>query len=48
MLFLKGRSAVAEVEAAQAVIARAGFHAEVMEAPTLEGLAPTTVVRLSR
>ena len=48
MLFLKGRSAVAEVEAARSVIARAGLHVDVMEAPTLEGLAPTTVVRLSR
>ncbi len=46
MLFLKGRSAEAEVGAAGVAIRRAGLQAEVLEALTLDGLEPTRVVRL--
>ena len=48
MVFLKGRSAEQELDAAKYVLRKQGFAAEVMEAPTLEGLEPTRVVRLAR
>lgn len=48
MAFLKGRSAADEVDAAKYVLRKAGLWAEVLVAPTLEGLEPTTVVRLGR
>ncbi len=48
MLLLKGRAAQAEVGAAENVLKREGFYAEVIEAMTLSGLEPARVVRLSR
>ncbi len=46
MVLLKGRSAADEVEAAKYALRKAGLVAEVHEAPTLEGIEPTRVVRL--
>jgi 16S rRNA (guanine527-N7)-methyltransferase len=46
MVLLKGRSAADEVEAAKYALRKAGLTAEVHEAPTLDGIEPTRVVRL--
>lgn len=46
MVFLKGRSARAEIEKASPVLRRKKLAAEVIEAPTVDGLEPTTVVRI--
>lgn len=48
MAFLKGRAAAEEVERAKYVLRRAKLTAEVLSAPTLAGLEPTTVVRITR
>jgi 16S rRNA (guanine527-N7)-methyltransferase len=48
MLFLKGRSAQEEVDAASGVLRQAGMSAEVREAHTIEGIDPTYVVRIGR
>jgi 16S rRNA (guanine527-N7)-methyltransferase len=48
MIFLKGRSARAEVDSATAVLRKAGLTAEIHEAGTIEGLESTHVVRLRR
>lgn len=47
MCLLKGRGAHDEVAAARHSLRRLGLAAEVLEAPTLPGLEPTRVVRLS-
>lgn len=46
MVLLKGRSARDEVASAAGALRRLKLTAEVLEAPTLPGLEPTTVVRL--
>lgn len=48
MVFLKGRSASDELERAKYVLRKHGLSGEVLSAATLEGLEPTTVVRLTR
>lgn len=48
MALLKGRSAADEVERAKYALRKARLTAEVISAPTLPGLEPTTVVRLAR
>lgn len=48
MALLKGRSAGDEIDRAKYVLRKARLVAEVIEAPTLPGLEPTTVVRISR
>lgn len=48
MVFLKGRSANDELERAKFSLRKAGLIGEVMSAPTLPGLEPTTVVRLRK
>lgn len=48
MLFLKGHSAEEEISTARMVLTRMGLLAEVIEAPTIEGVTPTRVVRLRR
>lgn len=46
MVFLKGRSAPAELERAKYALRKYGYTGEVHEAPTVAGVEPTTVVRL--
>lgn len=46
MAFLKGRSARDEIDKAKYTLKRARLQADVVEAPTLAGLEPTSVVRL--
>lgn len=48
MALLKGRSAPDEIERAKYALRKARLTAAVVEAPTLAGLEPTTVVTLSR
>ncbi|WP_238581703.1 16S rRNA (guanine(527)-N(7))-methyltransferase RsmG [Demequina aestuarii] len=48
MALLKGQSAPDELERAKYVLRKFGFVGSVESAPTLPGLAPTTVVRLQR
>jgi len=48
MVLLKGRSAADEIERAKYALRKARLSAEVLAAPTLPELEPTTVVRLSR
>ncbi len=48
MLLLKGRSAADEVAAATTDLRALRLEAEVLEAPTLDGLEPTRVVRVTR
>ncbi|WP_084106267.1 16S rRNA (guanine(527)-N(7))-methyltransferase RsmG [Demequina sp. NBRC 110056] len=48
MTLLKGRSAPDELERAKYVLRRFGLTGTVQSAPTLDGLEPTTVVRLIR
>lgn len=48
MVFLKGRSASEEVERARFALRKARLVAEIRSAPTIAGLEPTTVVRLTR
>lgn len=48
MALLKGRSAPDELERAKYVLRRAGLVGSVHSAPTIAGVAPTTVVRLTR
>ncbi len=48
MALLKGRSAADEIERAKYALRKARLTAEVVSAPTLPGLEPTTVVRLAR
>ncbi|NYI39945.1 16S rRNA (guanine(527)-N(7))-methyltransferase RsmG [Demequina lutea] len=48
MALLKGRTAVDEIERAKYVLRKARLSAEVLTAPTLVGLEPTTVVRITR
>jgi 16S rRNA (guanine527-N7)-methyltransferase len=48
MALLKGRTAAEEIERAKYVLRKAGLSAEVLSAPTLAGLEPTTVVRIVR
>lgn len=48
MALLKGRSAADEIERAKYALRKARLTAEVISAPTLPGLEPTTVVRLAR
>ncbi|WP_084074604.1 16S rRNA (guanine(527)-N(7))-methyltransferase RsmG [Demequina sp. NBRC 110052] len=48
MALLKGRSAADELERAKYALRKHHLAGEVLSAPTLEGLEPTTVVRLSR
>jgi 16S rRNA (guanine527-N7)-methyltransferase len=48
MVFLKGRSAPEELERAKYVVRKHGFVGEVLRADTVEGIEPTTVVRLQR
>lgn len=48
MALLKGRSAADEIERAKYVLRKAHLSAEVVSAPTIDGLEPTTVVRIVR
>ncbi len=48
MALLKGRTAADEIERAKYVLRKARLSAEVLTAPTLAGLDPTTVVRITR
>jgi len=48
MALLKGRTAPDEVERAKYVLRKAKLSAEILTAPTLAGLDPTTVVLISR
>jgi 16S rRNA (guanine527-N7)-methyltransferase len=48
ILLLKGRSAVEEVVQAREVLTRMHLSAEVLEAPTIQGVESTRVVRLRR
>lgn len=48
MAFLKGRSATDEIERGKYALRKAKFQADVVEAPTLPGFEPTTVLRLRR
>jgi len=48
MVLLKGRAAADEVERARFTLRKARLQAEVLAAPTLPDLAPTTVVRVAR
>ena len=48
MALLKGKSAADEIERAKYVLRKARLTAEVISAPTLPGLEPTTVVRIVR
>lgn len=48
MALLKGRTAADEIERAKYVLRKAKLSAEVLTAPTLAGLEPTTVVRITR
>ncbi len=48
MALLKGRSAADEIDRAKYVLRKARLAAEVITAPTLPGLEPTTVVRITR
>ncbi len=48
MALLKGRTAAEEIERAKYVLRKARLSAEVLTAPTLVGLEPTTVVRITR
>ena len=48
MALLKGRTAADEIERAKYVLRKARLTAEVVSAPTLDGLEPTTVVRIAR
>ncbi|MCB2412667.1 16S rRNA (guanine(527)-N(7))-methyltransferase RsmG [Demequina sp. TTPB684] len=48
MALLKGRSVGAEIERAKYALRKARLTAKIESAPTLEGLEPTTVVRLMR
>lgn len=48
MALLKGRSAAAEIDRAKYALRKARLVAEVVSAPTLPGLEPTTVVRITR
>lgn len=48
MALLKGRTAADEIERAKYVLRKARLSAEVLTAPTLVGLEPTTVVRIAR
>ena len=48
MALLKGRTAADEIERAKYVLRKAGLSAEILTAPTLRGLEPTTVVRIVR
>jgi 16S rRNA (guanine527-N7)-methyltransferase len=48
MALLKGRTAADEIERAKYVLRKAGLSAEILIAPTLVGLEPTTVVRIAR
>ena len=48
MALLKGRTAADEIERAKYVLRKARLSAEILTAPTLEGLEPTTVVRITR
>jgi len=48
MALLKGRSAADEIDRAKYALRKARLVAHVESAPTLEGLEPTTVVRLTR
>lgn len=48
MALLKGRTAADEIERAKYVLRKARLTAEIFTAPTLAGLEPTTVVRITR
>lgn len=48
MALLKGRTASDEIERAKYVLRKAKLSAEILTAPTLVGLEPTTVVLISR
>lgn len=48
MALLKGRTAPEEIERAKYVLRKARLSAEILTAPTLAGLEPTTVVRIVR
>lgn len=48
MVFLKGRSAEQEIDSAKYVLRKHRLAAEVVDAPTVAGLEPTRVVRLTR
>ncbi len=48
MALLKGRSAADEIDRAKYALRKARLTAEIISAPTLPGLEPTTVVRLAR
>ena len=48
MALLKGRTAADEIDRAKYVLRKARLSAEILTAPTLAGLAPTTVVRITR
>lgn len=48
MALLKGRSAAEEIDRAKYALRKARLVAEVIEAPTLDGLEATTVVRIAR
>jgi len=48
MALLKGRTAADEVDRAKYVLRKAQLTAEILTAPTLDGMEPTTVVRISR
>jgi 16S rRNA (guanine527-N7)-methyltransferase len=48
MALLKGRTAAEEIERAKYVLRKARLTAEILTAPTLEGMEPTTVVRITR
>lgn len=48
MALLKGRTAPEEIERAKYVLRKARLTAEILTAPTLPGLEPTTVVRIAR
>lgn len=48
MALLKGRSAHDEIDRAKYALKKARLAADVVQAPTIEGVEPTTVVRLRR
>lgn len=48
MALLKGRTAAEEIERAKYVLRKSKLTAEVLSAPTLDGMEPTTVVRIVR
>jgi 16S rRNA (guanine527-N7)-methyltransferase len=48
MALLKGRTAADEIDRAKYVLRKARLSAEILTAPTLAGLEPTTVVRITR